>query len=107
MKKLLILSVFIMGMSTATAGTSKGTITHLMVHVGDIVIFSAGPHIDKPACSTVRDHWALSLKTEKGKAMYAMLLSSAAQNLTVGVKGSNTCSAWGDRESPVYMYINY
>lgn len=93
--------------SDVCAGDSNGKVTHLMVHEGDVVMFAVGPHANKPSCSTVGDHWALSLSSEKGKAMYAMLLAAAAQGHSVGIKGDSTCSAWRDRENPRYMWINY
>lgn len=88
------------------AGNSAGKIEQIMVHQGDYVMFRVGAHHDKPSCSTAGADWALSLSSEKGRAMYALLLSAASQNHSVTVVGSNTCS-WPDRESPNYIYVNY
>lgn len=98
---------FVVTANFAWAGDSSGKVQHIMVHKGDVVMFSAGIHNNKPSCSTVGEHWALSLSTENGKAMYAMLLSATAQGKTINVKGEDVCNAWGDRESPKYMSINY
>jgi hypothetical protein len=38
--------------------------------------------------------------------MYAMLLSAALQDIPVTVVGTGSCSAWGDREDVLFMYIN-
>lgn len=91
---------------SANAGTSTGPIAMIMAHVGDIVIFDAGSHQGKPACHTVGEQWALSLATPTGRAMYALLLSAQIQGKSVSVTGSGTCSAWGDRESPLFIIIN-
>ncbi len=103
MKNIFIIIVLSLFSTNTFAGDSQGKIGTLMVHTGDVVMFSAGVHNNRPACSS--SQWALSLKTETGKAMYAMLLSASAQGQTVKVKGNNKCSAWGDRETPVYMWV--
>jgi hypothetical protein len=89
------------------AGTGSGQVEHIMVHTGDVIMFSVEEHLDKPSCSTQAHHWALSLSTETGKAMYALLLSAAAQGQEVVITGDGECNAWGDRESPAYMHIVY
>lgn len=95
----------------AIAGHSEGKVTMLMAHVGDLVMFRAGAHHNKPTCSTVGDEWAISLKSETGKAMYSLLLSAQAQGKSVTVIGPpngtqpESCPAWPDRESPVYVFM--
>jgi hypothetical protein len=106
-KKVVKILLCLLCISSAYAGDSKGKVAHLMVHRGDVVMFSAGQHSNKPSCSKVGEHWALSLKTEDGKSMYALLLSAAAQGNVVGVLGDNTCNAWGDREQPLHMWVDY
>lgn len=106
-KKLLVFIILLFWGSSSFAGESSGKVVHLMAHHGDIIMFDAGVHTNKPACSTANNHWAFSLKTDLGRAMYSMLLSAAAQKLTVNVKGLNTCDAWGDRETPLFMWVNY
>lgn len=91
----------------AVAGGSSGTVTMVMAHAGNIVMFDAGVHTEKPACSVVGNQWALSLSTDDGKAKYAMLLAAAAQNKKVSVYGTGLCSAWPDRETPLYVSIEY
>ncbi len=108
MLKILISGVFTMFCFTAHAGSSSGQITQVVVTgVGDAVIFTAGPHVNKPACSTVGDDWSISLTTPGGRAMYALVLSAQAQRLPVIVTGNtpNNCSAWGDRETPIYIQM--
>ena len=98
--------------SVAVAGHSEGKVTMLMAHVGDLVMFRAGVHHNKPACSTVGDEWVISLKTETGRAMYSLLLSAQAQGKSVSVIGPEngaqpqSCPAWPDRESPIYVYLS-
>jgi hypothetical protein len=94
-----------LGAFPAIAGSSVGVVTRIYAHSGDVILFSAGSHQGKPACSTAADEWAFSLSTQSGKAMYALLLTAYAQGKQVAVVGTGTCSAWGDRESPVYIYI--
>ena len=89
------------------AGSGKGKVTRIYAHTGDVIMFDVGQHLDKPACSTVGTQWALSLNSDAGKAMYSLLLSAAAQGQEVIVHGTNVCSAWGDRESPKFIYVNY
>lgn len=102
-----IFTLILISFATTSGETPSGLIRQIMVHSGDIVIFNAGEHSNKPECSTVGSDWALSLSSEKGKAMYALLLSASAQGLPITVIGENACNAWGDRESPHYMLINY
>jgi hypothetical protein len=77
----------------------------LMAHSGDVVIFAAGPHSNKPACNTAGDDWAISIVTASGMAMYALLLSAQKQGKPVTIVGSGACSAWADREAPLYIYV--
>ncbi len=108
MKKITVLILCLFGSFSVYAGNSNGKVEFLMVHTGDVVIFSAGAHQSKPGCSRVGNawgSWALSLKTESGKAMYAMLLSAQAQSQSVKVIGESACKAWGDRESPRHMTV--
>lgn len=89
----------------ASAGNESGRIDQLMAHPGDVVMFSLdGEHLNKPACST--EPWALSLSTHTGRAMYALLLTAQAQGKQVYVQGAGDCSSWGDREAPLYIWIN-
>lgn len=89
----------------AWAGSSSGQIGRIYANEGDTIMFSAGPHQDKPACSTVGDEWALSLSTDTGKSMYALLLMAKAQGKAVSVQGHGVCSAWGDRETPFVIWM--
>lgn len=107
MKKLLsILFVWVAMANVAFAGNSNGQVTHVMAHASEIIIFEAGSHTGKPACSTSGEGWALSLSTNSGRAMYALILMARAQGKTINVLGTGNCSAWGDRETPVYIYSN-
>lgn len=90
---------------SASAGSSTGTVAQILVVTGDVVTFSAGSHQGKSACSTTADDWAFSLTTASGKAMYALLLSAQAQGKSIGVVGTQACTAWPDRETPQYIYL--
>ncbi|MGH8602101.1 MAG: hypothetical protein ACREXR_04790 [Gammaproteobacteria bacterium] len=90
--------------SGATAGNGSGKVVHLIAHAGDIVMFKLDEsHTGKPACSS--NEWALSLSTHSGRAMYALLLSAHSQGKRVVVQGADACSAWSDREAPIYIYM--
>ena len=87
------------------AGNSAGFVTTPLVHEGDVFMFAAGPHSDKPSCSG--EMWAVSLRSEKGKAMMSLLLSAHAQGRRVQVVGFSParCSDWADRETPMFAQI--
>lgn len=90
----------------AQAGSANGKVKRLMAHVHNVVFFDLdGESTGRPACSTQSTQWALSLTTNTGKAMYALLLSAHAQGKAVGVQGTGACGAWGDREEPLFIYM--
>lgn len=90
--------------SSAEAGTSTGIVKQLFVVTPNAAIFIIGDpsnHSGKPACSTIGDDWAVSLTTDDGRAMYALLLTAFTTMRSVEIYGGNACSAWPDREVPV------
>lgn len=102
-----ILTIFISCVfaCNAIAGSSNGVVSQILVQ--DVyVMFVAGDHAAKPACSTQGEAWAFNSSTPGGKAMYALLLSANAQGKTVNVLGSGNCNDWGDREMPTYIVMN-
>jgi len=107
--KYINLALIALGLATvslnAISGSSTGAITVLMVNQADRVLFSAGPHQSKPACSTQADEWATSSATAAGKAMLAVLLSAQAQGKSVQVVGTGACAAWSDREEPQLIIV--
>lgn len=100
-----LIAIAVVFSSQVKAGHAVGKVTHLMVHTGDLVFFNIGTHNDKPACSTAGEDWAVSLKTEMGKAMYSMLLAARLSDKKITATGTNTCPDWGDRESVLFMTI--
>jgi hypothetical protein len=96
---------FLVLVDSANAGSSSGIVAVIYAHEGDVVMFVACSHQGRPACSTIGNDWAISLATPTGKAMYAMLLSAQAQGKPVNVVGTDTCSAYGDREAPRYISV--
>lgn len=107
--------------STSFAGEGSGNVIHILSHekiakVDDdddsdhkvnigVIMFQLESHTNKPLCSGMG--WAFNANDAHGKAMYAMLLSAAAQSLSVTVMGSNDCGAWGDRERPLFIKVVY
>ena len=101
MKRLALL--LLMPVGIAYAGNGSGLINKIGVRQADVVVFNVENHTDKPDCNTVGDEWSISLATENGKSMYALLLSAAAQHKSVAVVGTGECQAWSDRETPLYI----
>lgn len=89
------------------AGSGAGKVMVLRAHAHDVIMFGlSGGHASRPTCAAaVSDSWALSLSTHTGRAMYALLLSAQAQGKSVQVSGAGDCSAWPDREAPIWIYI--
>ncbi len=105
MKKLLCaLLLAAVQLPASAAGNSTGTVSYLFVHDPGVLMFAAGTQTTPIACST-QGQWAVDLSTTMGKNIYAMLLSAQSQGQTVTVAGSGVCSAWGDREKPLYVYV--
>ena len=108
MRKLIAFSFCIAAFSLSgpsLAGTSVGNVTNMIVHVPNILMFSAGSISNTPTCNTA-NQWAISLDDPVGKPMLAVLLAAQSQGKQVFVHGySNTCRDWGDRELPSYVQI--
>jgi hypothetical protein len=67
-----------------------------------------GPAVNATTnCTVTPTDWAFDSSTDNGKAMYAMLLSAAAQGKQVYVRGSGDCKDWSDRERPMFIRISY
>jgi len=85
----------------ANAGNSSGVVTKIYAHADDIVMFGAGVHNNRPACSG--DEWAFSVATPTGRAMLALLLSAHAQGKPVNVDGMGRMRCMGrSRSAPIY-----
>jgi len=122
MKYLVALMLITLSIPTISmAGEGNGKIVHIISHekkveatdhsdsdhkinIG-VIMFQIESHTNKPLCSGMG--WAFNADDAHGKAMYAMLLSAAAQSLPVTVTGSNDCSAWSDRERPYFIKVIY
>ncbi|MGI9573802.1 hypothetical protein ACRYJU_06905 [Alloalcanivorax xenomutans] len=98
----------------AVAGTAAGYITGLMAHSGGedsgpgVFMFTLdGDRNNAPSCSTENGgkDWAMSLESEAGRAMYALVLSAHAQGKRIYVTGTGHCNSWGDREQPEWISV--
>lgn len=117
MKKLKLLSSVLLALITCgtIAGESTGTISKIFIakenstvgSTSGAVMFSAGPHTNKPACSNVGDDWAIPLETEAGRAMYSLLLTASTTGKSIHVSGTGSCGGWPDREEPNSIQIIY
>jgi hypothetical protein len=106
MFKLFTLLVAVTFSLNSYAGSSRGLVSTPLVSSGDAFFFSAGNHLERPACATqTLGTWAVDLKTEHGKATMSLVLSAQAQGKTVNVQGKDNCDAWGDRESVSFIFI--
>jgi hypothetical protein len=103
-RKCCLLAVAALSLQSAFAQESIGTVTRLLPHAGDVVIFAiSGNRTNTPACSTVPNEWVLSLTTHYGRAQYAMLLMAVAQNRPARVVGWGTCISSFARAEPGWM----
>lgn len=109
LKSVVILLAIFLFSPTAHSGDGSGKITRIYAHITGpdtgVIMFSVEYHTNPPACSN--PEWAFSIDTEVGKAMYSMLLTAAAQNKPVVVHGANDCAAWGDRERPQFIHLDF
>jgi|GEM_PF-1429568 len=87
------------------AGDGSGKINQFLIQDGGVIMFDVANHNNPPTCSS--HAWAFDANAPHGKAMYAMLLAAATQGKEVVVQGAGDCAAWGDRERPYYIVVNY
>jgi hypothetical protein len=115
MKRTIVLffALVAFGLGACYAGNGSGKITTILAHTKivnneniGVVMFNVETHLDPPA-ECPGHQWAFNADDGHGKAMYAMLLSAAAQGKTVVVKGAGDCQAWSDRERPLWIKIDY
>jgi len=101
MKKTLAAIFFITQAVAATAGTSSGKVTTLIVNADNYLFFTAGTKTGSPACGN-NNQWAINLGTAQGKSIYVMLLAAQMQDKSVTIFGKQSCKEWGDREDVSY-----
>ena len=109
-KSLLVILCFLLFIQICFGGHGSGLITRLYVHSGSskrgpVVMFAVKKHIENLRCSG--HQWAFKINTDIGKAWYALLLSAAAQQKPVIIRGSNDCKDWPNRERPRWIRIDY
>jgi hypothetical protein len=109
MIKLFMLITTVLLSFSASAGDGSGKVTRIYAHQKNngsgVIMFALQNHSNSPICSG--HEWAFDANNEQGKAMYALLLSAASQGKSVIVKGVGDCSAWGDRERPAWIMVDY
>ena len=92
-----------------SAGDGSGKVTRIYALQKNnglgVIMFAVQNHSTPPICSS--HEWAFDVNNDQGKAMYALLLSAASQGKSVVVKGAGDCSAWGDRERPAWIMVDY
>lgn len=105
----IVVSIFLSATNGALAlGNSTGQVTVPVIGATyGVFMFKAGTPAGQPACVQVPSQpWVLNVKTDGGKATYALLLSAQAQGKTVSVSGTGVCDVWGDRETVDAVMIN-
>lgn len=107
-KNLIFIVLMSLSISVFAIGNSTGPVTvPLLGAINGVFYFKAGTPASQPSCVTILGQpWVLNLKTDGGKAAYAMLLSAMAQGKTVTIYGNGTCDLWGDRETVDAVFIN-
>lgn len=112
MKKVMMCAVIIINsaISTAYAGMGSGKVTKIYAHEKNggagVIMFAVQNHNNAPSQCPGHE-WAFDVNTDQGKAMYSLLLAAASQGKPVTVKGAGDCAAWGDRERPIWIMVDY
>ncbi|BFM10980.1 hypothetical protein R50072_11330 [Simiduia litorea] len=110
MKNLMFFLSLVFLSHLATAGDGSGKVKRIYAHEKNngagVIFFSVETHTNPPT-SCPGHEWAFDANNDHGKAMYALLLSSAAQGKSVVVKGAGDCAAWNDRERALWILVDY
>ena len=120
MKTKLILTVFaaLLLAQNAQAGTATGKVsrTYVLAHCPTVttqppcntaIVVLNVAITNPPACATQTAEWAYTLDTAAGKANFNAILHAQAVGATVTVVGDGTCTAWPDRERPMFITFAY
>lgn len=95
--------------SPASAGQAQaGKIFSLFsTEFGVVMFHSNGARSSIPSCvgAGMESRFAIDVKNDAGKSMYALLLTAVAQGKQVWINGTGNCSIWGDTESVNYVYV--
>lgn len=91
----------------ANAGTGSGLVRHILVTPKGIVTFTLDSHENAPACSTIKNDFAFDGSTSEGKAKLALLLAAANGKKAVSITGDGTCTAYPDRETPLWLDVQF
>lgn len=91
----------------ANAGTGSGLVRNILVTPKGIVTFNIDTHENAPACSSIKNDFAFDGSTSEGKAKLALLIAAANGKKAVSITGDGTCSAWPDRETPLFILVFY
>ncbi|RCW83157.1 hypothetical protein C7476_106191 [Phyllobacterium bourgognense] len=87
----------------AGAGSGSGLVRNILVTPKGIVTFTVDVRNGAPACSTIKNDFAFDGSTSEGKAKLALLIAAANGKKAVSITGDGTCSAWPDRETPLWI----
>ncbi len=98
-------------LTTAPAALASSTTSAvpyaISVLPSGVVLFNSnGSRSARPGCATIPLRWAFDGATPAGQAKLAVILSANAQNKTVTVTGTNTCSVHLDTESMDMLFTD-
>ncbi|MEL4391894.1 hypothetical protein [Shewanella algae] len=95
----LLLTVWSQGLF---AGEQSGKVETLYARASDnlhlVTLYKGNAKSNSPACAT-SNYWLIKDENSAaGKSQFSQLLSAKMAGKTVFIKGTNTCSRWGDGE---------
>ncbi|AQT61094.1 hypothetical protein [Cellvibrio sp. PSBB023] len=95
-----LFSLFILLTVSASAGEQTGKVSQIVVRGSDNLhyFFLEGSSSNKPVCAK-HTYWMIRDENSiAGKTQISLLLSAQAQQKTIRVVGSGSCTRWGDGE---------
>lgn len=101
-----ILAVFVSLQSFA--GEQTGKISKIIVRASDNLHYFIleGGSVNKPACA-LATYWMIKDESSAaGKTQISMLLSAHAQQKTIRVVGTDTCTRWSDGEDVNVIFLD-
>ena len=101
MKKLLFIILFSLTFP-AFSGTGSGKA--IVQYVGpwegrEFLFFFTEDRQSPPNCNSYSGRWVIDIATEKGKALYKVILDAQKQGKNIKVVGTDDCNTWGNSET--------
>ena len=105
--KILIWLFIVLYSGIANASSSSGKLDiYWVLQKEEVFLFKLTGTVNlKPACNT-QSRYAVSLKTDSGRTIKDMVISSKENGLDIVILGRDTCTAWGDSEDINYIGVS-